>query len=129
MLGIVGDLGSAAANAAFSSSIASVFEQAIVNGEIDLETVLASGLMGGGIEIGKDLVTALINNEAFDFGGLLDEDSGLYETLNGVDGDKYVGGLIGDVRGNFNEFVDKYVTGGEFWEGVGERYDYRRHFY
>ena len=97
-----------------------MFEQAIVNGEIDLETVLASGLMGGGIEIGKDLVTALINNEAFDFGGLLSEDSSLYETLNGVDGK---GGLINDIRGNFKEFVDKYVPGGEFWEGVGERYE------
>jgi hypothetical protein len=111
------DLGSAAANSALSSSISSAFEQAIVNGEIDFETVLSSGVLGGGMEIGKDLFDAVLTGSEFDFGGLIDQDTALWEALNGE------GGIVSKVNGAYNQFVEQYITGGEWWENATENYD------
>ena len=125
-LGSFVDLGSAAANSALSSSISSAFEQAIVNGEIDFETVLSSGVLGAGAEIGKDLVEALIKGTEFDFGGLISQDSQLFGVLNGeydISSGKFTGGLIGNVRGAYNQFVEQYITGGDWWENATESYD------
>lgn len=119
-LGGLADLGSDAANSALSSSIASAIEQGIVNGEIDVDSMLQSGILGGLGAIGKDLVTSFVDGTGFDFGGLISEDSSLYEIFNGVDG---VGGLIGDIRGAYNQFVEQYITGGDWWENATEDYD------
>ena len=125
-LGSFVDLGSAAANSALSSSISSAFEQAIVNGEIDFETVLSSGVLGAGAEIAKDLAEALIKGTEFDFGGLISQDSQLFGVLNGeydLSTGKFTGGLIGNVRGAYNQFVEQYITGGDWWENATESYD------
>jgi hypothetical protein len=125
-LGSYVDLGSAAANSALSSSISSAFEQAIVNGEIDFEEVLSSGVLGGGMEIGKDLFDAVLTGSEFDFGGLIDQNSDLFVALNGEYdflSKEFTGGLIGNVRGAYREFVEQYITGGEWWENATESYD------
>jgi hypothetical protein len=125
-LGSYVDLGSAAANSALSSSISSAFEQAVVNGEIDFETVLSSGVLGGGMEIGKDLFDAVRTGSEFDFGGLIDQNSDLFAALNGeydIISREFTGGLIGNVRGAYREFVEQYITGGEWWENATESYD------
>lgn len=113
------DLGSAAANSALSSSISSAFEQAIVNGEIDFETVLSSGVLGGGMEIGKDLLDALLTGSDFDFGGLIDEDTALWETINGQ------GGFVETFRGNVDEFITKYIEGGEWFTTLDETDEFK----
>lgn len=111
---------SGAAGSAFASSTASVIEQAIVNGELDLGAVLKSGLLGGGAEIGKDFIASLLDPEdKFDFGGLLSKDSSLYAYLNGTD---ETVGLISEIRGAFDEFTTKYITGGQWWEATGGNY-------
>jgi hypothetical protein len=124
-LGSYIDLGSSAANAALSSSISSAFEQAIVTGDIDFETVLTSGAVGGATEIGANLAQALATGGEFDFGGLLSPDSELFTTLNGtyenVTGE-WTGGLIGNARGTYKEFVEQYITGGDWWESATESY-------
>jgi len=125
-LGSFVDLGSAAANSALASSIASVVEQGIVSGEIDFNAALTSGLFGGGTEVAKDLFDSFVNGTGFDFGGLLSEDSELYETLNGTYDPltgNFSGGLIGDARGAYNQFVEQYITGGDWWENATESYD------
>jgi len=122
-LGGLADLGSDAANSALSSSIASAIEQGIVNGEIDVDSLLQSGILGGLGAIGKDLVDSFLDPEAgFDFGGLISKDSSLYEIFNGVDG---VGGLIGDIRGQFDEFVTKYIDGGEWFTTLDETDEFK----
>lgn len=125
-LGSYIDLGSAAANSALSSSIASAFEQGIVNGEIDVNTMLTSGLLGAGTEIAKDLVDSFVNGTGFDFGGLLSEDSDLYRTLNGAydpSTGQFSVGLIEGARGAYNQFVEQYITGGNWWENATSSYD------
>lgn len=118
-LGSYIDLGSAAANSALSSSIASAFEQAIVNGEIDVDTMLTSGLLGAGTEIGKDLVDALVTGSDFDFGGLLPEGTSAWEAINGT------GGYVDSVRGAFDEFVTKYIDGGEWFTTLDETDEFK----
>lgn len=113
------DLGSAAANSALSSSISSAFEQAIVNGEIDFETVLSSGVLGGGMAIGEDLLDALLTGSDFDFGGLIDEDTALWETINGQ------GGFVETFRGNVDEFITKYIEGGEWFTTLDETDEFK----
>lgn len=119
------DLGSDAANSALSSSIASAVEQGIVTGELNVDSLLQSGILGGLGAIGKDLVDAFVNNEAFDFGGLLSEDSDLFKFFNGppnIYGD-YVSGALGDIKAAFNQFVEQNITGGEWWSSATESYD------
>ncbi|MDG1950543.1 MAG: hypothetical protein P8J32_07060 [bacterium] len=129
-LGIFSDL-SAASTAAIASASASAIEQGIVNGTVDLETVLTSGALGGGLEIGKDLLSSLSGNQAFTFGGLIEEGSSTYEFFNGTPDPltgQYSGGVIADIRGGFNEFVEQNITGGDWWESATESYDYVDNF-
>lgn len=124
-LGIFSEL-SAASTSAIASASASVIEQGIINGTVDLETVITSGALGGGLEIGKDLLSSLSGNQAFTFGGLIEEGSSTYEFFNGAidpTSGLYTGGLIGDVRGSFNQYVEQNITGGGWWEGASEQYD------
>jgi hypothetical protein len=124
-LGIFSEL-SAASTSAIASASASAIEQGIINGTVDLETVITSGALGGGLEIGKDLLSSLSGNQAFTFGGLIEEGSSTYEFFNGAidpTSGLYTGGLIGDVRGSFNQFVEQNITGGAWWEGASEQYD------
>jgi len=124
-LGMFSDL-SAATTSAIASASASTIEQAIANGSVDLETVITSGALGGGLEIGKDLFSSLSGDQAFTFGGLVEEGSSTFELFNGQldpTSGKYVGGIIGDTRGAFNKFVEQNITGGQWWEGVSEQYD------
>ena len=114
-----------AAGSALSSATASAIEQAIIDGEIDFNELLQSGLLGAGTNIATDLFDALVKGGTFDFGGLIDENSDLFKFFNGapnIYGD-YVGGLLGDIRGGFNEFVEKYITGGEWWSSATESYN------
>ena len=124
-LGIFSDL-SAASTSAIASASASVIEQGIINGTVDLETVITSGALGGGLEIGKDLLSSLSGTKAFTFGGLIEEGSSTYEFFNGTPDPltgQYTGGLIGDARGAFNQYVEQNITGGDWWEGASEQYD------
>jgi len=124
-LGGLADLGSDAANSALSSSIASAIEQGIVNGEIDVDSLLQSGILGGLGAIGKDLVTSFVDGTGFDFGGLIDKDSDLFEFLNGAPNiyGEYVSGALGGIKDAFNQFVEQNITGGEWWSSATESYD------
>jgi hypothetical protein len=124
-LGGLADLGSDAANSALSSSIASAIEQGIVNGEIDVDSMLQSGILGGLGAIGKDLVTSFVDGTGFDFGGLISEDSDLFEFLNGAPNiyGEYVSGALGGIKDSFNQFVEQNITGGEWWSSATESYN------
>lgn len=117
--------GSGLIDAAAANAISTAVSQGITNGSLDLNDILTSGLMGAGVAGAGELINSLISGEAFDLDGLISEDSELFGILNGKfdpDSGKWVGGLIGDVRGGFNSFVEKYITGGDFWESATERF-------
>lgn len=118
--------GSGLIDAAAANAISTAVSQGITNGSLDLNDILTSGLMGAGVAGAGELVNALISGEAFDLDGLISEDSDLFGILNGTfdsEANKWVGGLIGDVRGAYNQFVEQYITGGDWWENATEGYD------
>ena len=117
--------GSQLLTAGVANGVADAIQQGITNGDIDLNSVIEAGLFGAGTEAAGQLIESIINSEGsgFDLDGLIDEDSGLFKAINGefVDG-KWVGGVLGDVRGAIDEFTTKYITGGEWWEAEGGNY-------
>lgn len=118
--------GSGLIDAAAANAISTAVSQGITDGSLDLNDILTSGLMGAGVAGAGELVNSLISGEAFDLDGLISEDSDLFGILNGTfdsEANKWVGGLIGDVRGAYNQFVEQYITGGDWWENATEGYD------
>ena len=117
--------GSQLLTAGVANGVADAIQQGITNGDIDLNSVIEAGLFGAGTEAAGQLIESIINAEGsgFDLDGLIKEDSGLFKAINGefVDG-KWVGGVLGDVRGAIDEFTTKYITGGEWWEAEGGNY-------
>lgn len=112
--------GSGLIDAAAANAISTAVSQGITNGSLDLNDILTSGLMGAGVAGASELINALIDpNAVFDLDGLISEDSDLYGILNGTDDSV---GLIAGIRGSFNEFTEKYITGGDFWESATERF-------
>jgi hypothetical protein len=112
--------GSGLIDAAAANAISTAVSQGITNGSLDLNDILTSGLMGAGVAGAGELINSLISGEAFDLDGLISEDSDLYGILNGTDDSV---GLLAGIRGSFEEFTEKYITGGDFWESATERFD------
>jgi len=122
--------GSQLLTAGVANGVADAIQQGITNGDIDLNSVIESGLFGAGTEAAGQLIEAMIlgpeSGGIFDLDGLIPEDSELFKTINGTFnefGAWQEGGLISGVRGAVNQFVEQNITGGEWWENATESYD------
>jgi hypothetical protein len=107
---------SGAAGSALSATVSEAVVQGLTNGELDFSDLLQAGLLGGATAVGSDLFTALVKGQDFTFGGLIDEDSALWDFFNGE------GGIITEVSAAFDKFYEQQITGGEWWESTTEDY-------
>lgn len=110
---------SGAAGSALSSAVNEAVVSGILDGELNFEDLLTAGALGGATAVGSDLFTALVKGQDFTFGGLIDEDSKLWGFFNDD------GGFIDDVRGGFDEFVTKYIDGGEWFTTLDETDEFK----
>ena len=75
---------SAVGNSAVAGAVASTVEQAILNGEVDINTVIQSGLLSGGTTLVSDVVSDILKGGEVDLGGLIDPKSDLGVALTEI---------------------------------------------
>ena len=99
--------------AATIGSVQSAFEQAVLNGEVSLETVIQSGLLSGGATLIGDVFTDVMQGSNVDLGGIIDPNGNLSNTLTqwGV-----------EVKASVSEFLEQNIMGGSWWENSTDSY-------